>query len=440
MIRALLLLLAMLAALPSVVYGFEGATTQFEDPATSLGSELVAADPPTPEALSLIRLFGDVLERVRHDYVDQPDDRKLLSDAIRGMLAGLDAHSTYLDPTALQDMQAQTRGQFGGLGVDIAIEDGQVKVVAAFEDGPAAKAGIMANDIITHVDNESMQGLALNEAVRRLRGPVNSTVKLTIRRQGGMNPIEALITREVIRVRPVRWRIEADDVGYLRITRFNEQTGAGLKDAVAGVSARIPPERLKGYVLDLRNNPGGLLDEAIAVADAFLESGEIVSTRGRGREDDRHYMAHPGDLTGGKPIVVLINGGSASGSEIVAGALKDNARATIVGTRSFGMGTVQTIIPLGPGNGAIRITTARYFTPSGHAIQAAGIVPDIEVLQDVPERFQAKSISAGEGALPGHLKGEGEEKTGSQSYVPPDPKSDKALQAALDTLHGVRTR
>src|SRR5215510_9755094 len=272
-----------------------------------------------------------------------------------------------------------------------------------------------------------------------MRGPVNTKINLKIMRKGQDKPIEVTIVRQIITVQTVRPRIEGDDVAYIRISAFDAKTTDELNKALNQRSAQIGNNNLKGYVIDLRNNPGGLLEQAISVSDAFLETGEIVSTRGRKAEETMRFNARPGDLTKGKPIVVLINGGSASASEIVAGALQDHQRATIIGTRSFGKGSVQTIIPLGSGNGALRLTTARYFTPSGHSIQAKGIMPDIEVLQEVPEELKAKSTDTrGESSLRGHLKGDGQEGAGSQSYVPPDPKDDKALNMALDLLRGIK--
>jgi carboxyl-terminal processing protease len=317
------------------------------------------------------------------------------------------------------------------------MEDGLIKVVAPIDETPAAKAGILANDIITKLDDEQVQGLTLNQAVEKMRGPTNTKIKLTITRKGQDKPIEFSITRDVIRVRAVRSRTE-DDVGYIRVTQFNEQTTDNLKKAITDLQNQIPADKLKGFVLDLRNNPGGLLDQAISVSDAFLERGEIVSTRGRNSEETQRFNARPGDLTKGKPVILLINGGSASASEIVAGALQDHKRATLIGTRSFGKGSVQTIIPLGSGNGALRLTTARYFTPSGRSIQAKGISPDLEVLQDVPEEMKARTDTKGEASLRGHLKNDGDEKTGSQSYIPPDAKDDKALKMADDLLHGIK--
>jgi carboxyl-terminal processing protease len=385
-----------------------------------------------------LNLFGDVFERVRADYVEKPDDSKLIESAINGMLNSLDPHSSYMDPKSFRDMQVQTRGEFGGLGIEVTMEDGLVKVVAPIDDTPAAKAGILAGDIITQLDDEAVQGLTLNQAVDKMRGAVNSKIKLKIVRKGQDKPIEVTIVRDIIHVRSVRFNNEGGDIGYIRITQFNEQTTEGLKKALSDLATQIPAEKLKGYVVDLRNNPGGLLDQAISVSDAFLEKGEIVSTRGRNAEETQRFNARAGDLVKGKPLIVLINGGSASASEIVAGALQDHKRATVVGTRSFGKGSVQTIIPLGSGNGALRLTTARYFTPSGRSIQAKGIVPDIEVSQDVPDDLKTRTDTKGEASLRGHLKAEGQEETGSQSYIPPDPKDDKALSTAYDLLRGVK--
>src|SRR5476651_793017 len=403
-------------------------------PRIMIGASAKAAVADTYRQLNL---FGDVFERVRADYVEKPDDSKLIETAINGMLAGLDPHSSYMDAKSFRDMQVQTRGEFGGLGIEVTMEEGLIKVVAPIDETPAAKAGVMANDIITKLDDEQVQGLTLNQAVEKMRGPVNTKIKLTIVRKGQDKAIEVSITRDIIRVRSVRSHIEGEDVGYIRLTQFNEQTTEGLKKAIVDIAAKVSDDKLKGYVLDLRNNPGGLLDQAISVSDAFLEKGEIVSTRGRNAEETQRFNARPGDLTKHKPVIVLINGGSASASEIVAGALQDHRRATLVGTRSFGKGSVQTIIPLGSGNGALRLTTARYFTPSGKSIQAKGITPDIEVLQDVPEDLKAKTDTKGEASLRGHLKAaEGAEQTGSQSYIPPEQKNDKALAMALDLLRG----
>jgi carboxyl-terminal processing protease len=382
---------------------------------------LMDARAAAPDTYRQLNLFGDIFERVRAHYVEKPDDGKLVESAINGMLAGLDPHSSYMDAKSFRDMQVQTRGEFGGLGIEVTMEDGLVKVVAPIDDTPAAKAGIRAGDVITELDDEA----------------VNTKIHLKVMRKGLDKPLDINIVRDVIRVRSVKSE-SMEDVGYIRITQFNEQTNDGLKKAINDLQDALPQDRLKGFILDLRNNPGGLLDQAISVSDAFLDHGEIVSTRGRDPDETQRFNAHPGDLTKGKPVIVLINGGSASASEIVAGALQDHKRATLVGTRSFGKGSVQTIIPLGAGNGALRLTTARYFTPSGRSIQAKGISPDIEVLQDVPEEIKARAETKGESSLRGHLKAEGEEQGGSQAYVPPEQKDDKALHAALDLLRGVQ--
>jgi len=389
------------------------------------------------DTYSQLNLFGDVFERIRTDYVEKPDDSKLVEGAINGMISALDPHSRYMNDKGWSDMQETTRGEFGGLGIEVTMEDGFVKVVAPIDDTPASKAGIMSGDVITSIDDESIQGLTLDQAVNKMKGPPNSQTRLKIIRKDADKPIDLAITREVIRVRPVRFHTEGGDIGYIRVTSFNEQTTDGLRKAITDISKEIPAEKLAGYVIDLRNNPGGLLDQAVSVTSTLMARGEVVSTRGRTPEETQRFTARGGDLTKGKPLVVLINGGSASASEIVAGALHDHKRATLIGTRSFGKGSVQTIIPLGAGNGALALTTARYFTPSGHSIQALGIKPDIEVLQDVPDEFKTRSEIKGEASMRGHLAAEGGEQTGSQSYVPPDEKNDKALTAAFNQLRGV---
>ncbi len=413
----------------------------------SVGGAARAASSDTYRQLTL---FGDVFERVRTDYVETPDDARLIENAINGMLSALDPHSSYLSPKHFKDMQVQTRGEFGGLGIEVTMENGLVKVVTPIDDTPAHRAGVLSGDMITHLDDEPIRGLTLGQAVDKMRGPVNTEIKITVVRKGQENPIDIKIVRDIIRIRSVRFRKE-DNVGYIRITQFNEQTAEGLRKAVKSLKEQIPTDDLKGYVLDLRNNPGGLLDQAIAVSDAFLNKGEIVSTRGRDQDESQRFSARAGDLIDGKPVIVLINGGSASASEIVAGALQDHRRATILGTRSFGKGSVQTIIPLGA-NGAIRLTTARYYTPSGRTIQAKGIDPDIEILQELPEELKGKAETKGEAGLRGHLKSEKkpfevktdkpdakeEEKSGSQAYVPPDPKDDKQLIQAMDLLRGIK--
>jgi carboxyl-terminal processing protease len=389
------------------------------------------------DTYSQLNLFGDVFERIRAGYVEKPDDSRLIEASINGMLTSLDPHSRYMNEKAWRDMQETISSEFGGLGIEVTMEDGLVKVVAPMDDTPAAKAGIMSGDLITFIDDTAVQGLTLEQAVDRMKGPINTKTRLKIMRKGAGQPVDIAITREVIRVRPVRYRTEGGDIGYIRITTFNEQTTDGLKKAIADISRQIPPAKLAGYVIDLRNNPGGLLDQAVSVSSAFMARGEVVSTRGRSAEETQRFTARAGDLTRGKPLVVLINGGSASASEIVAGALHDHKRATLIGTRSFGKGSVQTIIPLGPGKGSLALTTARYFTPSGRSIQAKGITPDLEVLQDVPDELKSRGDTKGEASIRGHLSADGAEQTGSQSYVPPAEKDDKALGAAYNLLRGV---
>ena len=395
------------------------------------------AEAAASDTYKQLNLFGDVFERVRADYVSKPSDSKLIETAINGMLAGLDPHSSYMNAKSFSDMQVQTRGEFGGLGIEVTMEDGLIKVVAPIDDTPAAKAGVLANDLITELNGEQVQGLTLNQAVEKMRGPLGSDIKLTILRKGADKPLHIDLKRAIIHVRSARWRVEGGDIGYIRLTQFNEQTTPGLKKAIADIQKKVPEDKLKGYILDLRNNPGGLLDQAISVVDAFVNKGEIVSTRGRNPEETQRFDAHAGDLTHGKPLIVLINGGSASASEIVSGALQDLRRATLIGTRSFGKGSVQTIIPLGAGNGALRLTTARYYTPSGRSIQAKGIEPDVVAVQDVPADLKGKVESMAESSLRGHLKAaSGKEQKGSQAYVPKDPKKDKALIMADDLLRG----
>jgi carboxyl-terminal processing protease len=412
-----------------------------------------------------LNLFGDVFERIRADYVEEPDDAKLIESAVNGMLSSLDPHSSFLNAKDYQDMQVQTRGEFFGLGIEVTMENELIKVISPIDDTPAAKAGVMAGDIITHLDGEQVQGLTLREAVEKMRGPANSSITLTIMREGVDEPLKITVIRDVIRVQSVKHRVE-DDIGYIRVASFSEQTLEGLEKAIDKIEAAIPAEKLKGFVLDLRGNPGGLLDQAVLVSDAFLERGEIVSTRGRHADEVQRFSARAGDLLETKPIIVLLNGGSASASEIVAGALQDHRRATVVGTRSFGKGSVQTIIPIGRA-GAIRLTTARYYTPSGRSIQAKGIEPDIEVLPEVPEEL--RNVDAvSEADLRGHLLGDGEKKkeettpqedetaatpaeeepategeeeepSGAlSSYVPEDPKDDKQLNYAFDLLRGIQ--
>ena len=328
----------------------------------ALGGATAATNADT---YKLLNLFGDVYDRVRSDYVEKPDEQKMMEAAINGMLTSLDPHSSYMNVKEFADMNVKTKGEFGGLGIEVTMESGVVKVVSPYDGTPAAKAGIMTNDLIIKIDGKDVQGITLNEAVDKMRGAVNTPITLTIVRDKKKEPFDVKLVRDVIKIESVKSNVEADDIGYLRISTFNEQADDGMEKAIAELDKKMGGKE-KGFILDLRNNPGGLLQQAIAVSDTFMEKGEVVSTRGRNADQVERYTAQKGDVTNGKPLVVLINGGSASASEIVAGALQDQKRATIIGTRSFGKGSVQTIIPLG-NQGAMRLTTQRYFTPSGRS-------------------------------------------------------------------------
>ena len=410
-----------------------------------------------------LRLFGDVFEKVRADYVEEVTDEQLVENAINGMLAALDPHSSYLNAKSFEEMQVQTRGEFGGLGIEVTMENGVIKVVSPIDDTPAFRAGLQPGDYIVELDGQPVMGLTLAEAVDKMRGPVDSDIKLTIQR-GQDEPFEVTLTRAVIKIQSVRSRLEGTDVAYLRITSFSEQTDTGLENQFKKIKEQAGG-KLVGIVLDLRNNPGGLLDQAVAVSDAFLDKGEIVSTRGRHADDAQRYNARSGDIAEGLPIVVLINGGSASASEIVAGALQDHHRAILLGTKSFGKGSVQTIVPV-PGHGAIRLTTARYFTPSGRSIQALGIDPDIVAEQAKVEIIEQRRRTS-EAQLPGALanpdqqrqqaeqpeqKPEQDQNNGGESNnanppgastdqaagtTPPAEQQDYQLSRALDLLHGI---
>ena len=395
----------------------------------------VTAQESNSDTYRQLKLFSDVFERVRSDYVEDKTDKELIEFAIQGMLSALDPHSSYLNADSFSDMRVQTKGEFGGLGIEVTMENGFVKVVSPIDETPAHRAGVEPGDLITHLDGESVLGLTLNEAVDRMRGKVKTDLIVTIRR-AEKEPFDLVITRDVIKIRSVRDRVE-DNVGYIRISTFNQQTMPGLEASMEKIREEIG-EEIEGFVLDLRNNPGGLLDQAIAVSDAFIDQGEIVSTRGRESEDSQRFNAKPGDLADGLPIVVLINGGSASASEIVAGALQDHKRAIIMGTRSFGKGSVQTIIPLGS-HGAMRLTTARYYTPSGGSIQAKGIEPDLIV-----EQASIETDSAGpqrrEADLRGALENEGasDDPNAEESNGRSDAAGeDYQLSRALDLLHGL---
>ncbi|MET0599396.1 MAG: S41 family peptidase [Mesorhizobium sp.] len=426
MIRKLSLLAAgalMGASAMSLVYGAPSST------ANAAGSETYRQ----------LAIFGDIFERVRGQYVTPPDEKALVESAINGMLTSLDPHSSYLNPEAAKDMRVQTKGEFGGLGIEVTMENELVKVITPIDDTPAARAGVRAGDYISEIDGEEVRGLTLNDAVEKMRGLVNTPIELTILREGSDKPLKLTIVRDIIKVKAVKYRVE-DDIGYMKITSFTEKTFDDLQAAIDDIKAKVPADKLKGYVLDLRLNPGGLLDQAVSVSDAFLDRGEIVSTRGRDPKDISRFDARSGDLVDGKPLIVLVNGGSASASEIVAGALQDHRRATVVGTQSFGKGSVQTIIPLAE-NGALRLTTALYYTPAGKSIQGKGITPDIKVDQPLPEDLQGRDITRGESDLKGHIKGaeESDEGSGSAAYVPPDPKDDIQLNRAYELLRGTKT-
>ncbi len=398
-----------------------------------------------------LSLFGDVFERVRAQYVEEVSDKELIEHALSGMLSNLDPHSSYLNEESFKEMRVETKGEFGGLGIEVTMDNGLVKVVSPIDDTPAYRAGIKAGDYISKINDEPVMGMDLKDAVKKMRGKVGSTIDLYILREGEDAPLEITITRDIIKIKSVKSRVEGN-VGYIRITTFSQNTGSGVKKAIKDIKEKLG-DSITGYVLDLRNNPGGLLSQAISVADTFLDKGEIVSQRGRYEEDTERTNATKGDLSDGLPIVVLINGGSASASEIVAGALQDHKRAIIMGTQSFGKGSVQTVIPL-PGNGAMRLTTARYYTPSGKSIQATGITPDIEVEQAKLETYANKYQRLRESDLPGALKNENGKKDISKKKKPKaavnDNKKDKnndskegndpvdyQLERALDLINGL---
>ena len=350
-----------------------------------------------------LKIFGGVLERVQREYVDEPENRELIEAAMIGMLQSLDPHSAYMPPKNFEDMKVQTKGEFGGLGIEVTMERGLVKVVAPIADTPAERAGILTNDLIARLDGEDVLGLTLSEAVDIMRGKIGTKITLTVLREGEEDPLEIDIIRDIIEIKAVRYRAEGPEgqIAYIRLTTFNDNTTKNLRKAMAELSASAGKEKFAGYILDLRNNPGGLLGEAVKVSDSFLSQGEIVSTRARKAEDNIRFNARRGDMSKGAPVLVLINGGSASASEIVAGALQDHHRALVVGTQSFGKGSVQTVIPL-PNDGALRLTTARYFTPSGRSIQALGVTPDVIIDQELPEDIKARP-GRSEASLRGHL-------------------------------------
>jgi carboxyl-terminal processing protease len=384
-------------------------------------------------------LFSEAFERVRANYVRPVQDSELINGAIEGMVSSLDPHSSYMDAKSFGDMQIQTKGAFGGIGIEVTMEDGLIKVISPIDDTPAAKADLKSGDFIAAINGSTIQGMALDEAIDKMRGPVGTKVTLTVLRTGEKKPFDVILTRAVIHVDSVKWHREGD-IGYIRLSAFNEETDSGLDKAVRALKKQIGPS-LKGYVLDLRNNPGGLLEQAVDVSDDFLTSGEIVSTRGRNPDDTERYDAKLGDIADGKPIIVLINGGTASASEIVAGALQDHKRAKILGMTSFGKGSVQTIIPLGEGGGALRLTTARYYTPSGRSIQAEGIIPDVAVAQSTEDELP-KIERPSEADLPGHLMAEAAAKKKAAAIIRPavgKKYDDFQLAYALDLLRGKMT-
>lgn len=384
-----------------------------------------------------LNLFGNVFERVRAEYVEDIKDQKLIENALNGMLTSLDPHSSYLTEEDFKSMQVQTKGEFGGLGIEVTMENGLVKVVSPIDDTPAFRAGVQAGDLISSIDDEQVTGLSLSEAVHKMRGKVGTKIKLDILREGVSEPIKIEITRDIIQIKSVRHRVENENIGYVRITTFNQKTFSGLKKSVKNIKKEAGDD-LIGYVIDLRNNPGGLLDQAISVSDAFLEKGEIVSTRGRHKDDVRRDNATEGDLTGGLPVVVLVNGGSASASEIVAGALQDHKRAIVLGTQTFGKGSVQTVLTL-PGHGAMRLTTARYYTPSGRSIQAKGITPDIIVDRVAVVGQADQSGRFSEASLRGALdKDSSDRKRKSDDDTPTEEDiTDYQLTRAVDLLQGI---
>jgi carboxyl-terminal processing protease len=391
-------------------------------------------------AYQSLDLFSNAFERVRANYVRPVQDGELINAAIQGMVTSLDPHSSYMDAKAYNDMQITTKGEFGGVGIEVTQEDGLIKVISPIDGTPAAKAGIKSGDRIAGIDGISIAGLPLNDAIDKMRGPAGSKITLTILREGEKKPFDVTLQRAVVQVDADTWRREGD-VAYIRLPGFNEQTASGLEKGVRELKKQIGPG-IKGYIIDLRNNPGGLLDQAIQVSSDLLNGGEVVSTRGRHPEDTQRYDAKGGgDITGGKPIIVLVNAGTASASEIVSGALQDHKRATIIGMTSFGKGSVQTIIPLGEGGGALRLTTARYFTPSGHSIQAQGIIPDIAVAQG-DEANVPKIARPSEADLPGHLIGEPVVKKNNAPVIQPAPGKkydDFQLSYAEDLLNGKMT-
>ena len=415
-----------------------------EEPVPPAPAAAAAAPKPRTqdEIYSDLTLFGQIFDRIRAEYVDAPDERALIHAAIQGMLTSLDPHSGYLEPVDYSEVQEDTSGEFGGLGIEVTMEEGIIKVVSPIDDTPAAKAGILSNDYIVELDGQQVLGLTLDEAVGKMKGPVGTNIKITVVRDGVEEPLKFELTRDIVAMRAVRWSMEGD-VGVMRLSRFSEQAYVGIQKAISDIYKSLDGKAPRGLILDLRNNPGGLVDQAVYVTDAFLKQGAVVLTRGRVDNESARYDAKPDDLDAkiaDVPLVVLINGGSASAAEIVAGALQDHKRATLVGTRSFGKGSVQSIINLGP-DGAMRLTTARYYTPNNRSIQASGIHPDITVTQDVPDEFKGRDEIIGEAGLAGQIGGGSEEvaTVGSSVYVPQDKTKDTQLQYAIKLIDGLET-
>lgn len=436
--RATALAIALVAAAaPQVVFAQQD---------TAAATDKAAPKNDPKELYHELNLFGEVLDRIRAEYVEVPSDKELIRNALKGMMSKLDPHSNYLTPEEFAKMQTDTSGEFGGLGIRVTMDDqGLVKVIAPMDGTPAAKAGILANDLIVEIDGEQVQGMTLDDAVKKMRGPVGTSIKLTVKREGVKDPLTFDITRATIAEEAVTHSMEGKnkDVAFIRLSQFSEQAYDGLSKAIKDIFKERDGKAPKGIILDLRNNPGGLVDQAVKVSDVFLSHGTVVLTRGRGPQESDRYTAGPDSLDKmikDVPVIVLINGGTASAAEIVSGALQDHKRATILGSRSFGKGSVQSIIPLGS-DGAMRMTTARYYTPSDRSIQAAGIQPDIKVLEDVPADLKGKDKILGEAALPGHLDGgtEAPAKTGSSVYVPADKAKDTQLNYAIDLIEGTKT-
>jgi carboxyl-terminal processing protease len=433
LIRAALLAFAIAAPLAYVAFAQES-------------PEAPAADAPHPreadEIYSDLNFLGEVFDRIRAEYVDAPDERTLIRAAIQGMLTSLDPHSSYMTPEEFTDVQQDTSGQFGGLGIEVTLDQGVIKVISPIDDTPASRAGILANDYIVEIDGKSVQGMLLDDAVGMMKGPVGTKIKLTVIREGATEPLYFELSRDIIATRVTRWNMEGDVI-YLRLTRFSEQAYSGIQKSIKDAYEELNGVAPKGIILDLRNNPGGLVDQAVLVSDAFLKQGVVVLTRGRAESESDRLTAKPDDLDAliaNIPVIILTNGGTASAAEIVAGALQDHKRATVLGTRSFGKGTVQSIINLGP-DGGIRLTTARYYTPNNRSIQAAGIQPDIVITQDVPAEFQGRDEILGEAGLNGQIGGGTEEiaTVGSSVYVPADKTKDNQLQFAIRLIDGLET-